>query len=107
MVGVKWSLQARDDLRNIHQYISRDAPMNAKAVVQDILLKASELPNVPMSHKAAPEFNDQTIRETSCHSWRIIFKVQQELIVVLTLAHKRRVLQTEQLEFIQQNDLLN
>jgi plasmid stabilization system protein ParE len=43
-----------------------------------------------------PEFKDETIRETSASSWRIIYRIQDAQIYILAIVHKRRVIEGQQ-----------
>ncbi|MBS0613166.1 MAG: type II toxin-antitoxin system RelE/ParE family toxin [Proteobacteria bacterium] len=47
MSAPRWSQRARADLKAIHDYITKDSPINAKAVVRDILARAATLPVTP------------------------------------------------------------
>ena len=40
---VTWTARARADLKSIHAYIAKDAPLNARKVIQDIKQKADTL----------------------------------------------------------------
>ena len=47
MSAPRWSQRARADLKAIHDYITKDSPINAKAVVRDILARAATLRVTP------------------------------------------------------------
>ena len=87
---VKWSLRARADLKAIHDYIAKDAPLNAKPVVQEIRRKADSIAEVPYSGRKVPEVNDEQLREVPSYSWRILYHIRNGDIFVVTLVHKRR-----------------
>lgn len=93
---VVWTPRARDDLKAIHDYIAQDAPINAKKVTRDILSKAATLADLPpLASKVVREVNDESLREISFHSWRIIFHLRDQKIYIITLVHKRRMLAPE------------
>jgi plasmid stabilization system protein ParE len=88
---LRWSARSRADLKAIHDYIRRDSPLNAKAVVREFLERASQLSATPRAGRIVPELGDATIREVPVYSWRLIYLVRRENVFVLTLIHKRRV----------------
>lgn len=95
---VKWSHRARTDLKAIHDYIAKDAPLNAKPVVREIRQKADSVAELPYLGRKVPEINDEQLREVSCYSWRIFYHVKGREIFIVTLIHKRRHVTPEQIE---------
>lgn len=87
---VKWSLRARDDLKAIHDRVAKDAPLNAKRVVREIIQAASNIAQTPRGGRVVPELRDADIREIPVHSWRVIYQILGDDLFVLTLLHKRR-----------------
>jgi addiction module RelE/StbE family toxin len=94
---LRWSARARADLKAIHDYIRKDSPLNAKAVVLEFLDRASQLTATPRVGRIVPERGDAKIREIPVHSWRLIYLVRGEDVFVLTLIHKRRLPTPQQL----------
>lgn len=90
---VTWTQRARSDLKDIHSFISEDSPTTASSVVASIVEKAGVLTDLPFFGKMAPEFRDETIRETSASSWRIIYRLDNKQIYILAIVHKRRVIE--------------
>ena len=59
---VTWTLQAKEDLKAIHDYIARDSKFYAKIVTTGILNKSNYLSKYPFRGRKAPETNDPQIR---------------------------------------------
>jgi toxin ParE1/3/4 len=76
MVQINWTFQARDDLKNIAEYISLDSVKYAKLQVARIKLRTHVLKNQIRSGKITPEINDPDIRELIEGNYRIIYKIQ-------------------------------
>ncbi|WPL15748.1 Plasmid stabilization system protein [Thiorhodovibrio winogradskyi] len=95
---VVWSQPARADLRSIHDFIAHDSRFYAKKVVQDIREKTDILERVPRAGKKVTELNEDTVRELSLYSYRIIYKIKEEGIFVLAVVHKRRDLKAGNIE---------
>ena len=97
MSAPRWSQRARSDLKAIHDYIAKDSPTNAKAVVRDILARAATPPETPRIGRRVPELNDPDIREVPAHSWRVIYQLRNETLFIVTLVHRRRAPTPEEL----------
>jgi len=60
---VKWSVPARNDLKQIHDYIAKDSKYYAQNVIQEIVVKTETLIELPEIGRIVPEISDQNIRE--------------------------------------------
>lgn len=87
---VKWTSPAKDDLKDIHEYIARDSKYYAQKVSQDIVDKSGQLENFPLMGRVVPEIEDTNIREIFIYSYRLIYEVISGSIQVLALIHGRR-----------------
>jgi plasmid stabilization system protein ParE len=94
---LRWSARARADLKAIHDYIAKDSPTNAKAVVREIVARASTLPETPRVGRRVPELDDPDIREVPVHSWRVIYQLRGHNVFIVTLVHRRRAPTPEEL----------
>lgn len=94
----RWSARAWTDLKAIHDHIARDSPLNAKAVVREIVNRAAALSDTPFVGRTVPELNDPDIREVSVHSWRIIYQLRGNDLYIVTLIHRRRAPAPEDLQ---------
>jgi plasmid stabilization system protein ParE len=69
---VKWSVPAKNDLKQIHDYIAQDSKYYAQNVVQEIVAKTETLTDFPEIGRLVPEISDQNIRELIVYSHRLI-----------------------------------
>ena len=60
---VNWSVPARNDLKQIHDYIANDSKYYARKVTQEIVAKIGTLTEFPEIGRVVPEISDQNIRE--------------------------------------------
>ena len=95
---VIWSEPAKTDLRSIHDFIAHDSRHYAKKVTQDIRDKTDVLDELPKIGKKVPELNDETVRELSLYSYRIIYEIKKQDVFVLAVVHKRRDLKVGDIE---------
>ena len=89
---VVWSPRAVEDLEAIAQYISADSAAYAAAVVKTILNTARSLSHFPQSGRAVPEIADENIREWFAYSYRVIYRIQDEVITIAAVVHGKRLL---------------
>ena len=87
---VTWSPSALADLEAIAAYISSDSPAYAKAVVKRIVTLTRTLSRFPNSGRKVPEFQDPTLRELLAYSYRIIYSIEKEEILVVAVIHGKR-----------------
>ena len=89
---IKWSPEAIEDVEAIAEYISRDSEFYARAVVSKILELARRLPEFPEAGRAVPELGDENIRERFVYSYRLIYRVERQRILIVAVIHGRRLL---------------
>jgi plasmid stabilization system protein ParE len=63
VAAVRWAEPARDDLAEIYDFIARDSPGAALALVERILQATEQLASFPESGRLVPEFPELTYRE--------------------------------------------
>lgn len=87
---VKWSLPARNDLKQIHDYIAKDSRYYARNVIQEIVAKTETLTELPEIGRTVPEIRDQNIRELIVYSYRLIYEISEFGVEILAIIHGRR-----------------
>ena len=90
---VVWSERAYLDLESIANYIADDSPAYARAVVKGIIEQTRTLTRFPRSGRKVPEFDDENIRELIAYSYRIIYRIHEDEVLVSAIIHGRRLLQ--------------
>jgi len=87
---VVWSSRALADVESIAAYIASDSPAYARIVVKKIVKLTRQLEQFPNSGRIVPEFQDQTIRELFAYSYRVIYNVKEEEILIASVIHGKR-----------------
>ena len=90
---VAWAAVAKSDLKKIIEYIAIDSPGNASQILKKIIQKASDLYAMPDRGRIVPELKDQgisTYRELIIAPWRIIYRVTDSTVFVLSVIDSRR-----------------
>jgi plasmid stabilization system protein ParE len=91
--NIIWADIAEKDLKNIIEYIADDSPINALKVFKKIKEKASSLYSFPDRGRLVPELKDQGIlqyRELIHSPWRIIYRITESTVYVLSVLDARR-----------------
>ena len=87
---IVWADPAVEDLRNLHSYIAKDSNEYASSFVEKIILSVDKLADFPKLGRVVPEADQEMIRELLYHNYRIIYRIKNELIEILTVVHGRR-----------------
>jgi toxin ParE1/3/4 len=90
---VVWSRRASQDLATIADYIATDSPTYAGAVVKKVVSQTRILSKFPRSGRKVPEFDNEDIRELLVYSYRVIYRIQDNEIVIAAVIHGKRLLQ--------------
>lgn len=92
---VVWSPTAIDDIDAIAAYIARDSVSYAAAVVHRIIEATRNLSKCPLSGGIVQEFGDETVREQFAYTYRIIYRIQGDVVTVVAVVHGKRLLKLD------------
>ncbi len=92
MVNVIWTDIAVEDLKSIHEYISKDSQRYADRFIEKLIDRVSRLEKFPKSGRVVPEFDLPTIRELIEGNYRIVYKVSSTQVAIIRVHHSARQL---------------
>lgn len=95
MVKLIWSPKSLNELKNIFEYIAVDSKDYARIFINKIIVAAKAIPEFPMVGRIVPEFKESTIRERIFKNYRIIFRIREDEIEIVTIFHNARQLSEE------------
>jgi plasmid stabilization system protein ParE len=89
---VEISKRAKADLTDYHNHIAADSPTNAKRWLEGALKKASSLAIFPLRCALISEARELNVelRETFYKSHRIIYKIDGDMVRIVTVYHGSR-----------------
>jgi len=90
---VIWADAAQDDLDAAASYIYRDSPAYAASFVNRALKAGRSLATFSMRGRIVREFGDANVREIFVFSYRLIYRVEENRVSVLSLIHGSREFQ--------------
>lgn len=86
-----WSEIAEADLTDIYDYIARDVPYYAKLFVDKLIEATDKLEDYPRLGRKVPEADDRhDVRELIVQGYRIIYLLEAEKVLILTVIHGSR-----------------
>jgi addiction module RelE/StbE family toxin len=87
---VEFSPTALFDLEDIADYIAQDNPIAAELWVDKLVETAQKVASHPRSGRAVPEVEDPKIRELIVGVYRVIYRVEEKRLLVLTVIEGHR-----------------
>jgi len=92
LVQIEWSEISDYDIIQIYSYIYKDSVYYAVKTINGIVKSTENLEIFPYMGRKVPERNLTHFRELIYKSYRIIYEVQCNKIVILRIWHSARVL---------------
>ncbi|MDH3770336.1 MAG: type II toxin-antitoxin system RelE/ParE family toxin [Nitrospirota bacterium] len=92
MARVVWSVVARDDLKALVDYIKADSPGYARTFGWHIQQRVGQLQHFPESGRKVPEDASGTYRELIAGNYRVVYRVDNDKVTIVTLIHGARLL---------------
>ncbi len=75
MARVTWSDRALTDLAGIRDFIARDSPMAASALVTRIVHAVERLEDFPLMGRVVPEHGNPDLRELIVGRYRVVYRL--------------------------------
>lgn len=88
--SVIWTEPAFQDLEEIVDYIRRDSPRYAENVASSIYHQSETLSSFPLRGRVIPEMNRPDLREIFSYSYRIMYQVREDKVIILSIVHFSR-----------------
>ena len=90
---VIWAKSAVNDLEEIIDYIAQNSPLTARKLFTQIKEKIETLTSSPYRGRHIPELQKQGIliyRELIVPPWRVMYRVTENKVYILTIVDSRR-----------------
>ena len=92
MIEIIWSPRSLRDVESIRDYIVHDSPRIAALVVERIFNTVERLKVFPESGRKVPERNDPEIREVISAPYRIVYRLREDTVEIVTVFRASRLL---------------
>jgi addiction module RelE/StbE family toxin len=91
---LRWTTQAVEDVEAIRKFIANDSDVYADLVVALLVEAVERLELFPRSGRIVPELADKQLREIIESPYRIVYRVFDERVEVLTVFRASRLLRS-------------
>jgi toxin ParE1/3/4 len=92
VIKLRWTTQAVEDMEAIRKFIANDSDAYADLVVARLLESVERLEHFPRSGRIVPELSDPQLREIIEAPYRIVYRVRDETVEILTVFRASRLL---------------
>jgi toxin ParE1/3/4 len=92
-----WSPLAIDRVSEIAAYIAQENPAAAEKWVDLVFRKVKDLQSFPESGRIVPETENKTIRELIYGNYRLIYRLEEKRISMLTVRHGKQILPVDEI----------
>jgi toxin ParE1/3/4 len=87
---IRWTVGAKEDLREIVQFIGRDSVAYAGATADRIVAAVERLRRHPRLGRVVPEYQDRHLRELIVGNYRVVYWVSAERLAMIAVVHASR-----------------
>ncbi len=87
-----WSPNAAEDLENICNYIMHNSEYYARHFAKQIITLIESIPDFPKSGRIVPEYQKEDLREKLFQNYRIVYRIKENCIEIVTISHCARLL---------------
>ncbi|MBI2264962.1 MAG: type II toxin-antitoxin system RelE/ParE family toxin [Armatimonadetes bacterium] len=94
---ILWSPLAVDRVSEIAEYIAEDDPVTSVRWINTIFKKVEELKAFPERGRVVQEIGSRTIRELIHGNYRIIYRLEERRVSILTVRHGKQVLPVDEI----------
>ena len=95
---VIWSAEALENLSEIEKFIGRNSPDKAESFVDYLVERGESIARNPRIGRITPEISHPDIRELIVKKYRIVYRVQEKRIEILTVFEGHKLLRSEELD---------
>lgn len=88
--ALKWTEAATRDLEEAAEFIARDSPFYAAALVREARAAARSLKAFAERGRVVPEARSLEVREIFVKSYRLIYRIASDQVTVIAFVHGAR-----------------
>mgnify|MGYP000104913394 CR=1 FL=1 len=96
-MDVIWTQEALERLEDIQYYLAvqekaPQAPQAAQDTLERIFAREAQIKEMPLSGRVVPDYNIANLRDLIEGSYRIIYLIQADRILIVSVMHQSRLL---------------
>ena len=89
---IQWAPLALERIVEIGAYIYRENPQAAERWIRQAFERVGQLESFPLSGKKNREAGRRDVRELTWGNYRIIYRVDDDTVSILTVRHAKQIL---------------
>ena len=89
---IRWSPRAASNLEDICNYIAKDSGFYARLFAKRVMAIIEAIPSFPKAGRIVPEYEEESLRERIYEHYRIVYRINKEVIEIVTICHGARLL---------------
>jgi len=93
-MSIHWTRRAEQQLVEIGRFIARDRPHVARRWVEMLRRRAVEAGEHPLAGRIVPELDREDIREVITRGYRIVYRVEDAAVEILSVFEGHRLLRS-------------
>jgi toxin ParE1/3/4 len=90
MAQITWSARAVGHLENACQFIAQTSEQNAEEFAANVRDTVGQLAQHPRLGATVPEYEREDVREVLVHKYRIIYRLRNEDVEIVSVIHGAR-----------------
>jgi len=95
---IKWTLRSLNELHDVYEFIAKDSKRYAQIQIENIQNAVLNLSSFPLMGRNVPEFPYLSYREILVGNYRVIYRLEGDMVIVMSVAHGRRLLKELQIK---------
>lgn len=95
---ILWTEHALSCLAEIEEFIAEDDPVAAIHLIERLIARTEILKKHPMTGRRVPELRKSPLRELVVVNYRIVYRVRDDVVEVLTVFEGHRLFPKDSLE---------
>lgn len=92
---ILWTQESLEQLNSIEDYIAKDSLERAVKFIDQIIELAETLLDNPQMGRVVPEIANPVIRELILKKYRIVYRINENCIEILTVFEGHRLMRTD------------
>jgi plasmid stabilization system protein ParE len=87
MAQIIWSELAKEQLREIDEYIAAGSPFYSIVFIDKMIAAVEKVGAFPQCGRVVPEFGKETLREVIFYDYRIVYSIVNEVVTIVAVVH--------------------
>jgi plasmid stabilization system protein ParE len=85
-----FSDRSLDDLREIHEFVSRSSEAAADQLIDELIKRSEELPSIKRHYAFVERFEREGIRRRNVRTWAIFYRERDTYVDIIRIVHGGR-----------------